>query len=456
MALLDLVYNATSGSDTAASGAGPASAVTGTTATVNGGDPGTLIDLDGTPDLSGVAVSDVIWLNISGANRNLHRITAVDDGADTVTIEDAVSLGAGVSWAIGGKRKTLNNNTSRRDWEDYKPGWEAELEAGTYDTPVTILTAAGDKTSGPIKVKAAAAASPIVNTTANIDHFDFRNNGLHLIGLTITTTSGTKTSTQLGTAGAGGSDYLIVRDCVIDGLQNVMVVNFDSNVVWINTEMKNCVGAAISIPFNTRPVHYFFGCNIHDNGGDGILATVTSAQAKIFVNWCIFSNNTGDGINWHLDGGMLLVSNSTFHGNVDGIDLNDTMDAESHVTILNSIFDSNSGFGINGVTDVDFSIGLADFNAFRNNTSGARNNISAGANDVTLSADPFTDQANDDYSLNTTAGGGAACRAAGFPGAFPSGNSTGFIDIGAVQHADPAGGGGGLLVHPGMTGGMHG
>ena len=34
-------------------------------------------------------------------------------------------------------------------------------------------------------------------------------------------------------------------------------------------------------------------------------------------------------------------------------------------------------------------------------------------NDITLTADPFTDKANDDFSLNDTAGGGAACKAAG-------------------------------------------
>jgi hypothetical protein len=33
------------------------------------------------------------------------------------------------------------------------------------------------------------------------------------------------------------------------------------------------------------------------------------------------------------------------------------------------------------------------------------------------------------FALNTVAGGGASCRAAGYPS---------YLDIGAVQHADPA------------------
>jgi hypothetical protein len=52
---------------------------------------------------------------------------------------------------------------------------------------------------------------------------------------------------------------------------------------------------------------------------------------------------------------------------------------------------------------------------------------------ITLTADPFINAAALDFSLNNTAGGGALLRAAGIS---PYGQ-TGFIDIGAVQHAYP-------------------
>lgn len=56
---------------------------------------------------------------------------------------------------------------------------------------------------------------------------------------------------------------------------------------------------------------------------------------------------------------------------------------------------------------------------------------------VSLSANPFVDPGNNDFDLNTTSGGGAACRAAGFPGTLlGSPNSTGYADIGAFQHQD--------------------
>jgi len=55
----------------------------------------------------------------------------------------------------------------------------------------------------------------------------------------------------------------------------------------------------------------------------------------------------------------------------------------------------------------------------------------------------FTNAAAGDFSLNNTAGCGALLRATGFPALFPRGLTANYRDIGAAQHADPAGGSGG-------------
>jgi len=94
-------------------------------------------------------------------------------------------------------------------------------------------------------------------------------------------------------------------------------------------------------------------------------------------------------------------------------------------------------------------------NAHWNNTSGS--GISADTYEqgtVALSADPWANEAGASAAAdldalfacflpNTTAGGGAALRAAGFPG---------FLDIGAMRHED-AGGGGGMVLPRAMNGG---
>jgi len=91
-------------------------------------------------------------------------------------------------------------------------------------------------------------------------------------------------------------------------------------------------------------------------------------------------------------------------------------------------------------------------NANWNNTSGAyRYTTSAEYGRIDLTADPYTNAASNDFTLNNNAGGGALLRSAGFPGAMQSGN-TGYLDVGAFQVASSASGGGLLLPRP-MNGG---
>ena len=130
MALVTLTYNSSTGSDTAASGAGPATAITGSNAT-NGS--GNVVNLDGSPDLSGVLGDAVFWSNTSGSNRKLSRIISVDDTSKTVTTEDLLVLSGGKSWAIGGKRLGPTASASRQDIVDGSAGWRFELEgSGSY------------------------------------------------------------------------------------------------------------------------------------------------------------------------------------------------------------------------------------------------------------------------------------------------------------------------------------
>ncbi len=90
-----------------------------------------------------------------------------------------------------------------------------------------------------------------------------------------------------------------------------------------------------------------------------------------------------------------------------------------------------------------------NYNFYWTNTSGALNNITAGAQDVTLTGSPYTNAGSGDFSLNNTAGAGAAVRAHAFPGTFSGISTTGYLDGGPTQHADPAAGGGANLLGAG-------
>lgn len=77
-------------------------------------------------------------------------------------------------------------------------------------------------------------------------------------------------------------------------------------------------------------------------------------------------------------------------------------------------------------------------NTFRNPTQGLRES------NITLTADPFVDGANGNFALNSTAGGGAALKALGYPSVFPAGLTAAKLDIGASQAS-----GGGTRSHAG-------
>lgn len=110
--------------------------------------------------------------------------------------------------------------------------------------------------------------------------------------------------------------------------------------------------------------------------------------------------------------------------------------------MVNCIAYGNGGYGFNwgGTTSSCPLINCAQ----GANTSGGFNPVIGSQlmayGTVTLTVDPFIDAPNGNFALNATSGGGAACRAAGFPGTFPSGFTTGYADIGAVQHQDSGGG----------------
>jgi hypothetical protein len=157
---------------------------------------------------------------------------------------------------------------------------------------------------------------------------------------------------------------------------------------------------------------------IHDNTGNGI-----SIDNNGSVTHCVVSNNTGGssvGITIASSGAATLLSNVIYGNGSHGISTVTAALVRGALVARNNIVMSNGGYGWDQVSVIarpDFP--WIDYNAFYNNTSGARNNVNASPNDVTLTADPFTNAAGNDFTLNNTSGGGAACRGAGSPGVLP-------------------------------------
>ncbi len=226
-------------------------------------------------------------------------------------------------------------------------------------------------------------------------------------------------------------------------LYRVKVANCTTNGVngSIACFANLCEGTGCSgVVFNG--IHCF-GCTAHNNTNAGF---ATSSNA-IYIG-CVSCNNTGAGV----DGFAIVASsggqaiNCTAYGNGrDGFRI--TAGTARRFTLSGCLSVNNVGSGFNSTAATDNAYlyyCAAGINATNFNTTdlGSSKNLYGC---ITLSADPFTNAAGNDFSLSTTAAG-AACRAAGIPGAVSANQLQGlstlaFPDVGAVQHQATGGGG---------------
>lgn len=436
MAFPTVAINST-GSDTAASGAGPATALSGVLAATASTATVTITDA---VDLSGVAVdgSAALWVS-TASGRRWSGITAIAgaSGNWTVTVASAYGVTAsGQSWGIGGKRATING--SRKLFTDAPPGWTIDVQTGeTLAAKVTVgsgLTTAGSW----LTVTSTAGTRPLLTTATNgVQIFDLgtAGQGLKISHLAFSNTAVTRA--QGVYASAAGLSLVLIDDCTFDGFSigveydNQTNFGLNNAVVITRCEVKNCTlwgvsadtlrldrcwvhgcgsggGGGARFYSGTGKEHRLTNTGITDNTGVGVSQVTGGAQAGMFVELvnCTLANNTSDGL-------RLAATNFVL------------------VLVDNEVY-ANGGYGVNVVTAGGVSLLAADHNAYGANVTAARNNLAAGASDVAESANPFASAS--DYALKATAAGHGAAGAAPGLTASPAG------DVGAVPSGGAAAG----------------
>lgn len=415
MAKPTILYNADTGSDTL-SGAGPARAVTGTNGTTSTGP--SKLTLNGTFDFTGVADdgTDAVWIGTTDGQIRLFQITSFTGSVAACTafgLGNTPQIGTGLSWAVGGVRKTLTSNPAREDTKDARSGWTLELQESVADyqiaAPLSIFE--GNLSVGPITVKAAAGASPVIRRSDGGHIFDATvgTRFLALSGLTLIEDSG-----GYGRCvNIGGGTYLEMVDCTLYAQTPISVSASRLTLTGCSIESAGLDGITA---FSGAHV-VMTDCVVHDCAGDGVNQT---DGGSLNASGCTFRNNGGSGIEFTgVDAGCpISLSNNVFHGNTgDGLKLPSNYLHQGPYTVWNNIFTDNSGYGINSSNTLNGFNNLTlwgDFNAFRGNTSGNVFYITPGEHDITLTADPYTSAATNDFSLNNVAGGGADARDAGY------------------------------------------
>jgi len=450
--------NGVTGSDTAASGLGPATAVTGTAAAHTGGVASTTITLTNSPDLSGLTAGDMLFLATSSTTRRFSVISAWDNTAKTVTVDDSFTIASGsaVNYAIGGKRQTLDHADSRRLGTDLKGYVTIEIEyTGTNYTLTStqwiVSASTGGNSVAVVRIKG-TGGRPVIEQQANIACFSGHISGfgrLTLENLWLINTAGTKTL-AFG-MGWGDGTTLTAINCVFGSLTTgsrlwsaYMRTSGSEQplITLIDCAIINAAGPA-ACGYNVNHYLQMSGCFIRGGASYGI-AHGDPAQS-LYVQDSIITGCANHGIAvWGAY--ETVIRRCTIHGcGGSGIVLNVANSPANGPTwglIIESCnITDNSGYGVLAKTDQDKVKGLVDYNNFGHaasgtaNSSGPYSNITMGDHDLTV--DPqYADADNFDFSVGpnvTNKGYLAALTAIG----ADQSNTIHYQDIGAARHSEP-------------------
>lgn len=467
MAYPTILIDAATGSDSAASGAGPTTALTGTAASTDGA--GTVVTLDGSPDLSGVATdgSHVIYLAIGTAGaRNFSAITAKDNSAKTVTVANAFGISlSGLSWAIGGKRASIGSSTSIKlasnnsTAGDTMPGWTIQMQSGHTETIASSLDwrRAGDSTDGPITFQGepGAATLPILTFSNNGSGVVCRGAGQVFQYFELRNTNATKTASTGISSGSNGPALirgLKIAHSTDKFWKGVSIGNGGYKVVDCDIGYCANVGIDFGGQFST-----VVNCYIHHCTSHGVLWSSLATASNVIGN--VIAYNGGDGVNSGLAGvsyaQIAVIMGNTFHGNTgDGLELTANTIRTFHDTdFYNNIFSYNGGYGVNysGASASDtvtlFNLLIFRGNNFYQNTSGKYNlsPFTTSLDETTTSPSNVTISATTDYAGVTNGSDfsiGTNLKATGYPvgGSLNVGtysDTESYVDPGASQRAEP-------------------
>lgn len=424
MALQVLFVDGDVGSDLNSGSSAGASTIAAGTGAAWGLDD-TVIDLSAdSPDLSGVSSDGSETIRIDGQTEGLRttdvfKITAVDDGSDTVTVSATPGAAeSGVTWAIGGATKTIQRavDTSEADMTCHIKNSADYTETITH----------GQLSGTTIWVRFIGySTTPDDGGMVVIDGEDTRARGW---------------------AGSAGTNQIV--------LKNIWCKNHTGDGFGLGTSdfvrLKNCRSSdngGKGFSYNQQIT--FTGCYAHDNDGDGIFANddvmlescISSDNGGIGVLTsggsllgCLIFGNTGGGYQKTAVSLQLSIRGCTIRGVKAGGDIGIDIPSGDAISVVNNIV-TNSVTGIRGGNGFDTEKHISQHNLLFDNTA---DYVDWSTRDGEVTSDPlFVDVDNADFTLDV----GSPALAAAF-----SVESRGFLTfsgdqsyIGALPPAASAG-----------------
>lgn len=404
-------------------------------------------------NLTGVttAAADAILLHASAAADMVGNIANITGGTNfTVGRYEIISIVAGVSITLDRNCTTaagsagvvniggaLNFGTADDAvFESMTAGNTMYIKAGTYIMTALSVAAAGSGVS-PITISGynttrgdnpAFGNQPVLAFGANTATF---TSYYMISNLTITTTaasglaagtgsliqnckstnsSGTVNRDAFRTSTSGCDGYRII-DCEAVSTNGYCFLNTGNNSEGVKV-LRN----------------YFHDSSVGYNSGSGNSVPIIENNIFDTVTYPIRLNSND---------GHAYVNGNTLYGaetpTGTGIQLYATTPVGVVIT-NNIIYGFTTGINSAAVVGTNY----YNHNNIYNCTTPLVN-VTAGPNDVSINPQ-FTDAANGNFSI------GVNLKALGSPGAFPAGLTTSYVDIGAAQRQEPAGGSGSITV----------
>lgn len=368
-------------------------------------------------------INGAVSMSINGAPARPHFIKGYQD-----------ARGDGPT---GSSRPTFNMGSV-----NFTPGTDWQIEnmqfTGTATSVLTLST--NDK----------ILYSKISNTSTTVDR----------VALTIATKSfvlGCEIQSYKGQATNANANTYTVDSCYLHDSKSGSAHVSATNGTYTNNIYKNFTTSGITWSgATTEPAaiarNTFHGCNRTATAillGSGVV--LPRIYDNNFSNFNIGVNHQGVE-NHHFDAYNNYFNNSA---NVVGWLINAgsiTLDPEFAVTDVTGTNGSVSSSIITSAGKDFTALGVVagrDFINFTAGTSfilGMYGITSVGTTTLTLDQSPGPDTAADKlYQISVGANftPGTNLKAAGYPGTFPAGYSTSYLDIGAIQRIEPAAGGGG-------------
>lgn len=395
-------------------------------------------------------VGNVVYLEGGTGTITAQRraITAYTN-ATTVTMDASIATSTGMTLNIGGALGSLNEVFSSRGIVASNVIWWKSDTALSTATAISSSIGGGqlkgyDTTRGDLDQSIYSTNRPKLTFTGTSAYALTLSSGTWQLRNFIVDVDASSGSSGINTTGTISFLYNVS----VQDYDNVGITLAGSGFCYYCEATGGTVNATKGI--NVVTLGEVIGSYVHDGAGVGIAGT---SQATIENN--IVANMSGATSDCYqispVNNPPIFRNNTAYNCGRNGINI---LATSTPAILIGNILVNNAAYGI-AVSGTVVTVPYQDGNAFYNNTSGNKQNITIRAsqgssnppyipaNDIILTGSPFTNAGAGDFSLNNTAGAGAALRNSSNPRKWGT-TTTGYPDFGAVQHDDP----GATIVYP--------